>query len=146
MSSSLSVLFLLIMIVLCVLAAGPTFFPFLRMVFHWSRAGGAVGSGGVAGPVLAFCLPFHSLVASGALAVLDGPAVAVSLGEWLLVLVVPGFFLVLSALSMRLQTSLWFRLMVSDKLVVVVVTVVTCSSSSWLVMTSVLMINVLFSM
>lgn len=75
---------------------------------------------------------------------LDGPATAVLCCRGLLVM--PVFFLFLSAESMHVQTFQWYRLILSDKVMVVVVRVLTCLTSSRLVMTNNLMRADIFSM
>lgn len=56
-SSILVVASLVIMLVLSDSDADPSFFPRLRMVFHWSSAGGA-GGGFLDGPAVSVSFPF----------------------------------------------------------------------------------------
>lgn len=144
-SSSLAAPPLLIIMILCETGDGPIFFLFMWMVFDWSRADGAAGGGGSGGDVGscdALPLPFASFFSLGVLVLLDGPA---GVPVRLLVLVA-WLFLFFSMTSMCLPISLRFQLIVSARVVVVGVRVVTCLSSSWLVRTSVLMMPVIFAM
>lgn len=88
-------------------------------------------------------MPFPSLVALSVLVVLVGPAGGMLFAGGLSL--VGRFFIFLSAASMGLHTSLWFRLIVSASFVVVPVRMMISLTSSWLTMTSVLKIPDIFS-
>lgn len=145
-SSSLAAPSLMTMIVLCEIDAGPIFFPLSWMVFHCSRAGGVAGGGGGGGGGFwgAFPFSFALLVGFVAFVVLEGPAGGALFAGGLLVLV-EEFFLFFSVVSMPLPISQGFRLILFAKAVVLAVRVVTCLTSSCLVITSVLLMPVMVS-